>query len=443
MTRTLETMAMPDIGLEETIQPPYNQDISSRDFAGHQIPPSDIGEQGTSSLFDDIKHNRATRLMTIGVATLALSSAVKGSINTEKAEAQQPSTEITSLNNKFEFRIAGSKASEETISKATVLGNYRTVSTQRLKSAEKQNRCRVIDGKKVNIWTQGRQESGRPYGRDTRRSVFCKIKTSKGWQWYRKACGNAARLKMPKHAIRGKVFWVNDYRKAHLSVVARSEATARAECRTAGTSAFGYGRGEGYAKATMNLKSGLKKLRSRISSLKSNGSLKASGEARSKAIALASAYCSESSTISPAPAPSPSPSPTPQPSPGPSPSPQPTPERNSPPQGEMVVPQHMYVNGIGKICVKNLYDPDGDQVTARNFRLRDNNGNAIGQVTSDVYAESATTRCVQVKAPSSPGSVVASAELLDGVTIVNSKRTSDNSTDVIVQDTFPVLADQF
>lgn len=417
MTRTPEALTLPALGYEQALQTPNEYDIPP-DFTELNIE-SQTYERADASLFDSMKHSRSARLLAIGVAAFTVGSAAKETISTEKAHAQQPGVEITSLKQTFEFRVAGSKASEETISKATVLGNYRTISKAKLNRSQKQKRCRVIDGKKVNIWTQGRHETGRPYGRDTRRSLFCRYKTSKGWQWYRKACGNAARFKMPENAVRGKVFWVNDYRKAHLSVVAKSEAAARAECRTANTSAFGYGRGEGSAKATLNLRSGIKKLKARISSLKTSGSLKASGEARSKAFASASAQCSESSTESFTTFPQPV---------SPQPAPQPTPETNQPPQGEMRPPQHLYSQGLGKVCVDNIRDPEGGPVQAFNFRVyraddpaaNDNNPNTVpngvGTFTSGVYQEPGGAQCRNYQAPYTTQSfrAASSASLSDG-----------------------------
>ncbi len=92
---------------------------------------------------------------------------------------------------------------------------------------------------------------------------------------------------------------------------------------------------------------------------------------------------------------------------------------NKPPKGDMKPPNHLYSEGYGKVCVDNIYDPEGDPVSAYNFRVYkqgDPNKAGIGEFTSDVYSEPGGAKCRNYKAPYTnyDYKAVANASLTDG-----------------------------
>jgi hypothetical protein len=255
------------------------------------------------------RFNKVNNLLRRGGAVMLGSLAMGGSglaAETASADTTVNAPQITSTNTNLTIKVAGSNMSESQFSRATVIANYRTISKAKIKKLEKQGKCEVIDGKKVNVWTQGHTETGRPYGIDTRKSLMCKNVTvdkhgDKHTTWYRAACGNKTVFHQPKKVVQYPI-WVNSLNSAHITVKAKSNATAQAECKTENTSAMGFGHGEGSASATATVRAALKAKSKKLKEMISSGKVKAEAEAKSTATAKAAAICIEQSGNTPPPA---------------------------------------------------------------------------------------------------------------------------------------------
>lgn len=242
--------------------------------------------------------NKFNKLLRRGGAVVLGSLALGGMAET--ASAQTTGTpEVTSTTTSLTIKLAGSQMSEKSLSKATLIENYRTIAKAKLIKAEQKGDCVNLDGTKRKIWTQGHTEAGHPYGRDTRTSRFCKVAVNGATHWYRKACGNAAVFKVPKIVVQHP-FWVKNINKAMLTVSAKSQAHAKAECKTDNTSALAEGRGSAKATAWLRARNVLKG--KKLKEVTTKEKLKVQGEAQSKASAKAVAICvdrSQNSTATP------------------------------------------------------------------------------------------------------------------------------------------------
>lgn len=96
---------------------------------------------------------------------------------------------------------------------------------------------------------------------------------------------------------------------------------------------------------------------------------------------------------------------------------------NNPPTGEMAPPEHLYPRGIGKICVKNIVDLDGDPVKAFGFRVykaNDPQKLGIGTFKSEVYEQAGGAQCRDYEAPpnstNTQQNLTAEAQVNDGKT---------------------------
>lgn len=260
--------------------------------AAYAVAPEAVSAEepyGSKSIFDKVRKSRVGRFVAIGGAALAMTGAAE-TVNADHAEAQTPATAtIVKESLKIEMSVAGSKVSAEDIAsgKKTILGNIVVNGTPKAKvrKAEKNGDCKDVDGKKEVVYTEGRKEAGRAWGRDTRLSRFCKI----AGRWIRIKCGNPAKFKKPAKAIEN-VIWVKNYAKTKLSLKAHAEADARAECKTSTSSAIASGHGEADASVTASLKSTMK-IKGRMRQLIARMSGSATGSAKAKATATAEAIC--------------------------------------------------------------------------------------------------------------------------------------------------------
>ncbi|MBI5906964.1 hypothetical protein HY857_02815 [Candidatus Saccharibacteria bacterium] len=106
--------------------------------------------------------------------------------------------------------------------------------------------------------------------------------------------------------------------------------------------------------------------------------------------------------------------------------PPPPPPVNHKPTGEIAAPKHLYVNSRdGKVCVDNVSDPDGDQVSVT-FSV------SAGSTYGSVFTQPGGAICQSIQAPSDPQQDTATAVLDDG-----------RGGTVTLSDNFPVISDQF
>lgn len=255
------------------------------------------------------RYNKLNKFVKGGAAVVLGSLAVgsmEASINTESAYAGTPTAltaelpatapvTIKETSTEVQLSVAGDKQTDHSLSRVTVLGNHRVVSKAKIEKAKKQEKCQVIDGKKKEVWTEGLSGNGTTYGRDYRKSLFCKVNVNGVMQLVRAKCGNKARSKMPKQHTLGKILWVDSLNKALIRVSAKSYAKAEAECKTTNTSAKASGYGEGSSSASLSYRAYLK-AKGKLSSLIQSKSLKAKAEAESSASAEAQVQCQESKT---------------------------------------------------------------------------------------------------------------------------------------------------
>jgi len=103
---------------------------------------------------------------------------------------------------------------------------------------------------------------------------------------------------------------------------------------------------------------------------------------------------------------------------------------NGPPTGHLDVPKHLIVNGIGKVSVDSISDPDGDPVTV-SFTFKDVNGNTLDLSQGPVFSDGPGVVSMMIKAPSAPTNVYVYATLSDG----------KNPPVMLPVGSFPVVAD--
>lgn len=339
------------------------------------IPVMAVEMGATHSLTERLKHNRMIQMLALGA------SAIGFGVAAQRAEA---STSVVEQGSETFARVGSSKMSMEDFANVKVLGNARSVSSARLRRAERQGNCQTIDGKKTTIFTEGHYENGRTYGRDTRTSRFCRI----GRIWYRVACGNKARFSPPKNHIPGTIVWVNNYNRANVEVSTKAYAVASADCKTPDglASASASGRADAHTSASLSIKSAMK-ARGSVQRLKSSTQTSASAEAVSKASAQAEASCVSQNTITPPGIP-------------------PKPPEKLPPTVDLVDLQHTLVNGEAQVCA---YGKPPNTITYQNM-TESGDGNFI----SDIYSgDEPGEFCRVFKAGTSPGMAIITASVAD------------------------------
>lgn len=193
-------------------------------------------------------------------------------------------------------------------SKVTVMGNHRIVSKAKVKQMIANGQCSWHNGKKENIHTEGHATSGNAFGKDERKSLFCRTNEDFNGDgkadWIRARCGNAAIIGVtPENAIE-QVLWLGG--KGVFGVHAKSEATAQAQCSTedghASASAYGHARAGAHGRVRLHggVKQRVKQAQGEVDSVISQ-SLSGKAGAKSKAFAIADAQCSESGGNTPPP----------------------------------------------------------------------------------------------------------------------------------------------
>ncbi len=97
------------------------------------------------------------------------------------------------------------------------------------------------------------------------------------------------------------------------------------------------------------------------------------------------------------------------------------PPANLPPRGDMAPPDHLSPQGIGKICVDHLSDPEGQPVTAFNFRVykADDPAKAgVGRFLGPVETQPGGAQCIPYEAPPNSSNtqqtLTADAQVTDG-----------------------------
>lgn len=188
-------------------------------------------------------------------------------------------------------------------SQVTVMGNHRTFSKAEVKQMEANGDCRWFNGKKVNIHTEGHATSGTAFGKDERKSLFCRTDQDFNGDgkadWVRALCGNAAIIGVTPAGAIEEVLWLGANGK--FRVHADSEATAKANCSTTDglATAEAYGHGEASANGFVKLHGGIKM---RVEQAQGavdatiEESLSGKAGAKSKAFAIADTQCTESGT---------------------------------------------------------------------------------------------------------------------------------------------------
>lgn len=353
--------------------------------------------------------NRLKKAAATGLSGLALFGAAEASANSYEAvsnPANLPDTVTASF--KTETSYANVKVSDVAKANVTILSNVsaKPLPKRLVRRLERKGACKTFDGKETTIYTYGLGEDGGTYGRDNRKSRFCKI----NGQWIRVKCRNPAVInEVPEDRVRlGRVLFVKSFANAKITLKAESVASVR--CAEGGATAEGYGRA--VATSTARLRNFVR--------TKGAAAVRIYGKAHGEAYteAQASAKCEQTDSQTTFTGDNPPPPPPPPP---------PTPQ-NRPPRGEMAPPQHLYSQGLGKICVDSISDPDGDPVSAFNFRvyraddpaLSDGNPATepagVGTFTSGVYEQAGGAQCRGYQAPYTTQNykVVASASVTDG-----------------------------
>lgn len=306
----------------------------------------------------------------LGAAALALAPSPAQAVEApaQASTYPQPSLDVTATF-KTERSRATVNASDISTGKVTILGNIRARGTPKRLEREAET-CRTVNGRKNIVYTEGLSGPDRKgtFGRDFRKSRICLI----DGQWIRVKCNNRVIFRKPKNVVEGRVLWVKNIARLDLNVKAKAVAVAR--CEEGGASA--YAEGHGSAKARVRFKTFIKS--------RGNTAITVGGRAWAKAEAAAKAQveCESSEKIIEKPAEQP---------------------MNNPPSGEMKPPQHLYSRGLGKICVDNIKDPDGDPVKVHSFRVwreGDTQKQGIGEFIGDVYTEpGGVSQCQQYRAP--------------------------------------------
>ncbi|MEK7059728.1 MAG: hypothetical protein AAB971_03160 [Patescibacteria group bacterium] len=247
-----------------------------------QIAPETHAQNG--NLVRGLKYAGAILLTSIAAGPLA---------HAEQAEATTAAPTVTGSELTSSVAVGKSTSTVEALAsgQVVIMANMKAngMPKSQVRKLERQGKCKVLDGTEVDIWTQGHAEKGKPYGKDTRTSEFCKV----GKDWVRVACSNKSKFKVPKNAVTAPVIWVKDYLKAKMNLTVKATADAEALCKTGNAYAYARGHGEASASETVSVKAGMKVKGKGLRSLAARiyGSL--TGEAHAKASAAATVECTD------------------------------------------------------------------------------------------------------------------------------------------------------
>ncbi|MEK7599712.1 MAG: hypothetical protein AAB462_01615 [Patescibacteria group bacterium] len=234
----------------------------------------------------NLKRNLMTATAVIGSVLTAASFAPSSAEAADTGTPVVSPAEVTGT-----VAVAKSSTSVESLAsgKVVILGNMMVngLPKKQIRKLEKEGKCKIVDGSEEDVWTQGRQEKGKPYGKDTRTSEFCKV----NGKWVRVACGNDAKFTPPKNVVKAPIIWVKNYAKAKMTLNAKATAKAEAYCKTPFTYAYAYGFGESSASVSASVKASMKAKGKGFRKVTANIYGKVSGEASAKASASAVAEC--------------------------------------------------------------------------------------------------------------------------------------------------------
>lgn len=111
---------------------------------------------------------------------------------------------------------------------------------------------------------------------------------------------------------------------------------------------------------------------------------------------------------------------------------------NQPPTGQLMPPKHIIVGDTQPVCVDNVSDPDGDQVTLV-FKFVDTNGNLVGSKIGDVWQQPGGAWCQNFKASGTPQQVTVFVTLTDNAIA----RGAASNASITLSDNIPITPDQF
>jgi hypothetical protein len=349
----------------------------------------------------------------VGVLAFAGLASANGGNHTPPPAAQLPSTVTLSVAG------ANATASDVATGRVTVLSYVMARGLSHRVIHQSKYRW-VGAGTNVPVyWNSGRSASGGLFWfRDTRRVKIYRV----GHSWRKARCGNLIRFTQPKaHVVHGRVIVVRSFATATVKI--RATATSNAVCSAGLSGASANATATAIAK--VSLRSYLRSKGAASVKLYATVSAKASASASAQ-VSCVSGTVTTTVVVPPPPTPPPAPPVTPpMPPKPPKPPTPPTPPVNHKPSGKIFPPQHVYVNGQAKVCVDNVGDPDGDQISVA-FSV------TAGQMIGSVFTQPGGAMCQTYQGPSDPQQVTVTAVLTDG-----------KGGSLTLSDNFPVIPDQF
>jgi|GEM_PF-4169832 len=355
-----------------------------------------------------------SRPVILATTALAAAGVMMGSERAEAASVVEAPvvTEMTTTNRVL---IGSSHESVQSAAKAQIVANHRTVSKATVKKAERNGKCEFFTGKeaiKEGLQTQGYMSTGVGFAQENRPTTACDTNNDGKFDT-RADCGNALIDLPPKPKKAKNTVWVNNRNVAKIVVKSKSVATAKAGCEITSddgrsvVTASASGRGVGYGRAGMRIRSALRSKSNGVYKLSSKSHSEGYAVARSSAKADAVATCEQKSGEVTPPNP-----PTP-----------PTPPENLPPSVVTDTPNHVRAGSRIVFCAIGA-DQDGfiksyTFNTNRGFFVAGSRqpGNDVGEV------------CETYQAPSAPDQdATLSVQVAD-----NQGKTAEDST------TFPIV----
>jgi len=203
---------------------------------------------------------------------------------------------------------ATSSEKAKSISQVQVIGNYKTVSSAKIKVAKDKNRCKTVSGSKaieLGVMTQGYNGSGVGYAPENRTTTMCDTDNNGSYDT-RAECGNRLKVTHQSRPNEAKAtVWVDDFSNAKAKITANVQVKATAKCETEYASASASARAKASAVAFVQVKTLTgaqgKVKSSELAKVKAKAQANATLEAKAKAIAQvkASANCKSEVIVTP------------------------------------------------------------------------------------------------------------------------------------------------
>lgn len=203
---------------------------------------------------------------------------------------------------------ATSSEKAKSISQVQVIGNYKTVSSAKIKTAKDKNRCKTISGSRaieLGVMTQGYNGSGVGYAPENRTTTMCDTDNDGNYDT-RAECGNKLKVTHQSRPNEAKsTVWVDDFSNAKAKVTAEVQVKATATCTTDYASASASARARASATAFVHVKTLTgaqgKVKSSELAKVKTKAQANATLEAKAKAVAQvkATANCKSEVTVTP------------------------------------------------------------------------------------------------------------------------------------------------